>query len=79
MVRIERLVILLLSRALLQAGWKLYRGKVKHWWKRVKDRLSRHWRPKSRKIVPCLKKLPTRDGYGVSTYLTPRTTALSSP
>lgn len=52
MVRMERLVILLLSMALLQAGWKLYRGKVKRWWKRVKDHLPRHWRPKSPEDCP---------------------------
>jgi hypothetical protein len=52
MVRIERLIILLLSMALLQAWWKLYRGKVKRWWKRVKDRLPRHWRPKSAEDCP---------------------------
>jgi transposase-like protein len=47
MVRIERLIIMLLGVALLQAWWKLYRGKVKRWWKRTKDRMPRHWQPKS--------------------------------
>jgi hypothetical protein len=47
MVRIERLIIVLLGGALLQARWKLYRGKVKRWWKRTKDRMPRHWQPKS--------------------------------
>lgn len=47
MVRIERLVILLLGMTLLRAWWKLYRGKVKCWWKRIKDHLPRHWQPKS--------------------------------
>jgi hypothetical protein len=47
MVRIERLIIVLLGGALLQAWWKLYRGKVKWWWKRTKDRMPRHWQPKS--------------------------------
>ncbi len=52
MVRIERLVTLLLGIALLQAWWKLYRGKVKRWWQRVKDHLPRHWQPKSPEDCP---------------------------
>lgn len=36
MVRIDRVIILVLGMALVQA-----------WWKRVKDRLPRHWRPKT--------------------------------
>jgi hypothetical protein len=47
MVRIERLIIVLLGVALVRAWWKLYKGKVKRWLKRTKDRLPRHWRPKS--------------------------------
>ena len=47
MVRIERVIILVLGMALLKALWKLHRNKVKQWWKGVKDRLPRHWRPKS--------------------------------
>ena len=31
----------------LQAWWKLCRGKVQRWWKRTKDRMPRHWQPKS--------------------------------
>jgi hypothetical protein len=41
MVRIERLIIVLLGIALLRAWWKLYKGKVKRWLKRVKDHLPR--------------------------------------
>jgi transposase-like protein len=47
MVRIERVIILMLVMALVQAWWKLHRSKMKRWWTRVKDRLPRHWRPKS--------------------------------
>ncbi len=52
MVRIERLVILLLGIALLRAWWKLYRGKVKRWWQRVKDHLPAIGNRSHRKIVP---------------------------
>ena len=52
MVRIERLIIVLLGIALLRAWWKLYKGKVKRWLKRVKDHLPRHWRPKSPDACP---------------------------
>lgn len=46
-MRIERVIILVLGLALMQAWWKLHRSKVKRWWTGVKDRLPRHWRPKS--------------------------------
>ncbi len=46
-MRLERLIIVVLSCALGWALWKLHRGKVRRWWQRVKDQLPRQWRPKS--------------------------------
>ncbi len=46
-MRIERLILIVVGIALLRAGWKLYRGRGKHWWKRTKDQVPRHWRAKS--------------------------------
>ena len=46
-MRIERLIILVLGGILLWALWKLYKGKVRKLWQRVKDHMPRQWRPKS--------------------------------
>jgi hypothetical protein len=41
MVLLEQLIIVLLGMVLPRVWWKLYRGKVKRWWKRNKDHLPR--------------------------------------
>jgi transposase-like protein len=46
-MRIERLVIMVLGGLLIWALWKLYKGKVRKMWQRVKDHMPRQWRPKS--------------------------------
>jgi len=51
-MRLERLLIVLLSGGLAWALWKLYRGKVRRWWRRVKDHMPRQWRPKSPEDCP---------------------------
>ena len=51
-MRVERLVIAILGSALGWALWKLYRGKLREMWHRVKDQLPLQWRPKSPKDCP---------------------------
>lgn len=51
-MRIERLIIMVLGGILIWALWKLYKGKVRKLWQRVKDRMPRQWRPKSPEDCP---------------------------
>jgi transposase-like protein len=46
-MRIERLILLVLGGLLIWALWKVYKGKVRKMWRRVKDHMPRQWRPKS--------------------------------
>jgi transposase-like protein len=51
-MRVERLMIMLLGGALVWTLWKLYRGKLRKMWRRVKDQLPRQWRPKCPEDCP---------------------------
>jgi hypothetical protein len=51
-MRVERLMIMLLGGALVWALWKLYRGKARKLWQRVKDQMPRQWQPKSPEDCP---------------------------
>jgi hypothetical protein len=51
-MRVERLLIMLLGGALVWALWKLYRGKLRKMWQRVKDHHPRQRHPKSPKDCP---------------------------
>ncbi len=42
-MRIERLIIMLLGGLLIWALWKIYKGKVRKMWQRVKDHMPRQW------------------------------------
>jgi hypothetical protein len=55
-MRLERLIIVLLSCAVGWALWKLDRGQVRRWWGSVKDHMPRQWRRKSPEDCPSVRR-----------------------
>lgn len=44
---LDLVIIVVLLAWLAKLWWHIHRRQVKSWWKRTKDRLPRHWKPKS--------------------------------